>query len=91
MIHGDDTGAISVVIFGSRGCARQEPVASAAEGEACEGVVRRDVDAKAVASFVVAAAEGSYGLAKGAQSLPMLRSNLEMLGRFLESLRPAPE
>lgn len=58
-----------------------------ARGQA-EGVVRRDVDAQSVASFVVAAAEGSYGLAKSAQSLPMLRSNLEMLGRFLESLRP---
>jgi AcrR family transcriptional regulator len=53
-----------------------------------EGTVRRDVDARKVAAFVVAAAEGSYGLAKGARSASMLRSNLEMLGGFLEGLRP---
>jgi len=41
-----------------------------------------------VAAFVVAAAEGSYGLAKGARSAAMLRSNLELLSTFLDSLRP---
>lgn len=53
-----------------------------------EGSVRRDVDAKKVATFIVAAVEGSYGLAKSAQSGPMVRANLELLGMFLESLRP---
>ena len=52
-----------------------------------EGSVRRDVDAKQVATFIVAAVEGSYGLAKSAQSGPMVRANLELLGVFLESLR----
>ena len=32
-----------------------------------------------------------FGLAKGAQSASMLRSNLEVLSSFLESLRPAPK
>jgi TetR/AcrR family transcriptional regulator, transcriptional repressor for nem operon len=54
-----------------------------------EGSVRRDVDARKVASFVVAAVEGSSGLAKSAQSATMLRSNLTVLSDFLESLRPA--
>jgi TetR/AcrR family transcriptional regulator, transcriptional repressor for nem operon len=54
-----------------------------------EGTVRRDVDARKVAAFVVASIEGSFGLAKGAQSAAMLRSNLEVLSSFLESLRPA--
>jgi hypothetical protein len=54
-----------------------------------EGTVRRDIDARKVAAFVVAAIEGSFGLAKGVQNAAMLRSNLEVLGTFLESLRPA--
>ena len=57
-----------------------------ARGQA-EGSVRRDVDARQVATFIVAAVEGSYGLAKSAQSGPMVRANLELLGMFLESLR----
>ena len=38
-----------------------------------DGTVRRDVDARRIAAFVVAAAEGSYGLAKSAGSRAMLR------------------
>ncbi len=55
-----------------------------------QGTVRRDVDARQVAAFVVAAIEGSFGLAKNAKSLAVLHANLEMLARFLETLRPAP-
>ena len=55
-----------------------------------EGTVRPDVDARKVSSFIVAAIEGSYGLAKSARSAAMLRSNLEVLDAFLEHLRPAP-
>ena len=54
-----------------------------------QGTVRRDVDARKIAAFVVASIEGSFGLAKGAQSAAMLRSNLEVLSSFLEGLRPA--
>jgi TetR/AcrR family transcriptional regulator, transcriptional repressor for nem operon len=54
-----------------------------------EGTVRRDVDAYKVASFVVAAVEGSFGLAKSSRSAAMVRSNLELLSVFLDSLRPA--
>jgi TetR/AcrR family transcriptional regulator, transcriptional repressor for nem operon len=56
-------------------------------GQANE-TVRKDVDARKVAAFVVASIEGSFGLAKGAQSAAMLHSNLEVLSSFLESLRP---
>ncbi|MGH9892479.1 MAG: hypothetical protein ACREA0_10935, partial [bacterium] len=42
-----------------------------------------------VAAFVVAAIEGSFGLAKSGRSASMLRSNLEVLGTFLDGLRPA--
>ena len=52
-----------------------------------DGTVRRDVDPRRVAAFLVAAAEGSYGLAKSASSRTMLRSNLETLATFLDSLR----
>jgi TetR/AcrR family transcriptional regulator, transcriptional repressor for nem operon len=57
------------------------------QGQA-EGSVRRDVSATKVAAFLVAAIEGSFGLAKSARSAAMLRSNLEVLSTFLESLRP---
>lgn len=40
-----------------------------------------------VAAFLVAAAEGSYGLAKSAGSRDLLRSNLETLATFLDGLR----
>jgi AcrR family transcriptional regulator len=60
-----------------------------ARGQA-DGTVLKDVDARKIAAFVVASIEGSFGLAKGAQSAAMLRSNLEVLSSFLESLRPTP-
>ena len=52
------------------------------------GTVRRNMSPRKVATFVVAAAEGAYGLAKGARSRAMLRSNLETLATFLDGLRP---
>jgi len=54
-----------------------------------EGSVRRDLDPRKAATFLVAAIEGSFGLAKSAQSPAMLRSNLEFLTYLLECLRPA--
>jgi AcrR family transcriptional regulator len=66
----------------------REGVAQALERGQAAGTVRRDADARQVAAFVVAATEGSYGLAKGAQNRSMLRSNLEILARFLDTLRP---
>jgi TetR/AcrR family transcriptional regulator, transcriptional repressor for nem operon len=66
----------------------RDAVAKDLERGQAEGTVRSDVDARKVAGFVVASIEGSFGLAKGAQSARMLRSNLEVLGSFLESLRP---
>jgi AcrR family transcriptional regulator len=53
-----------------------------------DGTVRRDLDARKVAGFIVAAIEGSFGLAKSARSPALLRSNLEVLSTFLETLRP---
>jgi TetR/AcrR family transcriptional repressor of nem operon len=53
-----------------------------------EGTVRRDIDPRAVATFLVASIEGSFGLAKAAQDARQLRSSLQVLGRFLETLRP---
>jgi TetR/AcrR family transcriptional regulator, transcriptional repressor for nem operon len=59
-----------------------------AKGQA-EGTVRRNLDPRKVATFLVAAIEGSFGLAKSARSAAMLRSNLEVLSTLLDSLRPA--
>lgn len=66
----------------------RDAVAKDLERGQAEGTVRRDVDASKIAAFVVASIEGSFGLAKGARSAAMLRSNLDVLGSFLESLRP---
>lgn len=62
-------------------------VAKALKRGQTEGTVRRDLDVRKVAGFVVASIEGSFGLAKGAQSAALLRSNLAVLSSFLESLR----
>jgi TetR/AcrR family transcriptional repressor of nem operon len=53
-----------------------------------DGTVRRDVDPEKIAAFLVAAIEGSYGLAKTANSATLLRSNLAVLSTFLDTLRP---
>jgi TetR/AcrR family transcriptional regulator, transcriptional repressor for nem operon len=67
----------------------QEGFARALEQGQTRGTVRRDVDAGQVAGFVVAAIEGSTSIAKSAQSASMQRSNLTLLSRFLDSLRPS--
>lgn len=52
------------------------------------GFVRAGVDVRRVAAFLVASIEGSFGTAKNALSVALLRSNLDMLADFLETLRP---
>jgi TetR/AcrR family transcriptional regulator, transcriptional repressor for nem operon len=66
----------------------REAFAQALERGKSEGTVASEVDPAKVASFVVAAIEGSFGLAKSARSPSLLRANLEILSGFLESLRP---
>ncbi len=53
------------------------------------GTVRRDLEPRKVAAFVVAAVEGSFGMAKNARRAGVLRDNLKLLNLFLDSLRPA--
>jgi TetR/AcrR family transcriptional repressor of nem operon len=65
----------------------RDAFANALERGQADGIVREDVDARKVASFIVASIEGSIGLAKNAKSLALLRSNFEILGTFVESLR----
>jgi AcrR family transcriptional regulator len=62
-------------------------IAAALKRAQAAGIVRRDVDARKVAAFVVAAVEGSFGIAKNARSAAVLRENLEMVNLFLEGLR----
>ena len=68
----------------------REGFARTLERGQAEGTVRRDVNARQVATFVVAAIEGSTSLAKSAQSAAIQRSNLTVLSEFLDGLRPAP-
>lgn len=65
-----------------------EFAATLARGQA-EGYVRLDVEARRVAAFMVASIEGAFGTAKNAMSVDLLRSNLEMLADYLETLRAA--
>ena len=67
-----------------------ESFAQALERGRTEGTVRRDVDARKVATFVVSSIEGSFGLAKTAKSALLLRENFEVLRDFLETLRATP-
>jgi hypothetical protein len=55
------------------------------------GFVRADVEVGRLASFVVAAIEGSFGTAKNADSVDALRENLEVLAELLDGVRPAQE
>jgi TetR/AcrR family transcriptional repressor of nem operon len=56
-----------------------------------EGTIKGDVNARKVATFLVGALEGCYGLAKSARSKAMLRASLDVLSALLESLRPNPK
>src|SRR5258708_6610445 len=51
------------------------------------GVVRSDVDPDEVATFLIAAYEGYFSLAKNSQDAPVLRSGLRNLIGYLEWLR----
>jgi len=59
-----------------------ESFAQALERGRAEGTVRRDVDARKVATFIVSSIEGSFGLAKNAKSALLLRENFEVLKEF---------
>jgi AcrR family transcriptional regulator len=61
--------------------------ADAIERARVGGYVRDDVDARRVAAFVVASVEGAFGMAKNADSVELLRSNLDLLADFLDTLR----
>lgn len=54
------------------------------------GLVRADVDCDAAATFILAAVEGSIGLAKGTRSEETLARSMEEARRYLASLRAAP-
>lgn len=54
------------------------------------GVVRKDVEPVAAAAFVIAAIEGSIGLAKANQSREFLEAGMRGLIDYLEHLRPRP-
>jgi AcrR family transcriptional regulator len=51
------------------------------------GVVRSDVDPDETATFLIAANEGCWSLAKNSQDVRVLRSGIRSMIRYLESLR----
>jgi AcrR family transcriptional regulator len=54
------------------------------------GHVRTDIDAAQVATFFVAAIEGTISMAKNAQDPKLLQDNFTMLRTYLAALRPTP-
>ena len=64
-----------------------DALAAALERAQERGIVRADVSPARVAGFIVATVEGSFGMAKNARSVALLRANLETLAGFLEALR----
>jgi AcrR family transcriptional regulator len=62
-------------------------IAAVLERGKAEGSVRQEVDSAAVAAFMVATIEGSYGLTKGTKDGELLRRNFLMLVDFVEGLR----
>jgi AcrR family transcriptional regulator len=52
-----------------------------------EGFVRSGVDTRGIAGLIVASVEGSFGMAKAAQNVGVLRANMNALADLLEGLR----
>lgn len=66
----------------------RESISNALQRGQSEGTVRDDIEPDQTAGFIVAMIEGSAGVAKNEQSLESLKSNFDMIGLFLDGLRP---
>jgi AcrR family transcriptional regulator len=64
-----------------------EGIASALSKGQSEGTVRRDLDARQVARFLIATYEGYLSLAKSAQDVNMLKEGIRNIIYWLRSLR----
>jgi TetR/AcrR family transcriptional regulator, transcriptional repressor for nem operon len=64
-------------------------VTQALERGQARGLVRRDVEPRAAATFVISSIEGCMGMAKASQSREFLDHGFRGLVQYLESLRPA--
>jgi TetR/AcrR family transcriptional regulator, transcriptional repressor for nem operon len=64
-------------------------VTQALERGQARGLVRRDVEPRAAATFVISSIEGCVGMAKASQSREFLDHGFRGLVQYLESLRPA--
>ena len=62
-------------------------IAGALEVGQKQGRIRRDIDPQEVATFIIAALEGSFSLAKNAQSTKAMFAGERQLQRYLETLR----
>ena len=65
-------------------------IAAALDRGKAAGSVRADVDARAAATFILAAIEGAIGIAKGTRSEATLTDALAEARRYLATLRVAP-
>jgi len=55
------------------------------------GKVRRDIDARETATFMVATYEGYISLAKNARDPSLLAAGVKQVVKYLETLRPVPK
>jgi len=62
-------------------------IAAALQEGQKRGVVRSDVDPDETATFLIAANEGCWSLAKNSQDVRVLKSGMRSMIRYLESLR----
>lgn len=69
-------------------CRWQEEIARALDAGRARGLVRDDLDPVAVATFLVAAVQGSIGLAKSCQCPTTFARSRDEVHRYLETLRP---
>lgn len=67
--------------------ARPRGYARALERGRASGLIRRNVEARKVAAFVVASIKGSSGPAENATTAPVLHANLEVIAEVDKTLR----
>lgn len=65
----------------------RDAIAACLEHGKKQGTVRRDVDSKQAATFIIASLEGGLGMAKNARSVEVLKQCGQGLAQYLDTLR----
>lgn len=65
----------------------RDAIAACLEHGKNRGTVRRDIDSKQAATFIIASLEGGLGMAKNARSIEVLKQCGQGLAQYLDTLR----